>query len=237
ASIPTVGYGVPESLPFLSQTVPYTPGLHERDQSLRLVAATAGHVNPTAVGAIRLFADASPPASLPDGAIAIHAGAGAEVKRWTEEGWRALTERLMARYPVVLTAGDPVEEEEARRLSAGLAPGVTVAPRMSLPELAAFYRRCRLVAGPDNGPLHVARAVGTPTVALFGPTDPKQFGPTPQDGDIHQVIRLPWPCLPCRRLDYTPTELTYHLCVKRIEPDLVLAAIDRGLIAGATRTP
>ncbi|HEX6510684.1 MAG TPA: glycosyltransferase family 9 protein, partial [Chloroflexota bacterium] len=101
----------------------------------------------------------------------------------------------------------------------------------ALPELAAFYRRCRVVLGPDNGPLHLARSVGTPTVALFGPADPALFGPRPQQRPRHAVVRLPWRCIPCGRLDYSQAELAYHLCVKLIEPEQVLAAARRVLAA------
>jgi ADP-heptose:LPS heptosyltransferase len=110
---------------------------------------------------------------------------------------------------------------------------VTIVHGLDLPQLAAFFASARMVIGPDNGPLHVARSVGTPTIALFGPTNPEQFGPHPRNRGQHQVLRLPWRCLPCGRLDYNPGELTYHLCVKLIEPEQVLAAARQVLVSDA----
>jgi ADP-heptose:LPS heptosyltransferase len=161
-----------------------------------------------------------------EGPVIIMAGSSDEVdmaKRIRDFMDRSVT--------VVATATESADEaamaESIRDLLAG---PVTIVHGLDLPQLAAFFARCRLVIGPDNGPLHVARAVGTPTLALFGPTNPDQFGPHPRNGGNHQVLRLPWRCIPCGRLDYNPRELSYHLCVKLIEPEEVLTAARRVLV-------
>ncbi len=226
AGIPVVGYDVAECRPFLTQPVPYTKGLHESEQSLRLVSAVAGR--PMDVPTFDLFPQVE--VDVPEGAIAIHPGAGAEVKLWREDSWAEVIRELAKEGPLVLTAGSSEEVRMAQRISAGH----QIASGLSLPELASLYRRCRLVLGPDNGPLHVARSVGTPTITLFGPTDDRLFGPPPTDPD-HVVLRLPWRCIPCGRLDYNPAELSYHLCVKLIEPVRVLEAARRVLMARASK--
>jgi ADP-heptose:LPS heptosyltransferase len=259
AGIPVAGYDLPECRPFLSRAVPYEPGLHEIDQNLKLVEAVTGM--PAQPGeAVRLFPPTELPNYLPAGAIAIHAGAGAEVKLWDEARWAAVASALAEDAPVALTAGSPEEVNMAKRIRDAMnrpvtvvataadrheqaamaeslrglaARPVTIVHGLDLPQLAAFFASCRLVIGPDNGPIHVARAVGTPTLALFGPTNPAQFGPHPSNPGRHQVLRLPWRCIPCGRLDYNADELTYHLCVKLIEPEHVLAAARRVLV---TRT-
>jgi heptosyltransferase-3 len=230
AGLPAIGYDVPECRPFLARAVPYQPGLHETQQNLRLIEALA---NPLPdIQAPDLWPSARRPEELPDGAIAIHAGAGAAVKLWDEERWALVANELSAEAAIVLTAGNEEERAMAERIR-GRAPECRVVSGLSLDQLAALYRACRLVIGADNGPLHVARAVGTPTVTLFGPTDPGLFGPA--DGGQDEVVRLPWRCLPCGRLDYTPTELPYHLCVPLIEPEEVLQAARRRLTARVSR--
>jgi ADP-heptose:LPS heptosyltransferase len=226
AGIPVAGYDLPECRPFLAQAVTYQPRLHETDQGPRLVEAVAGRP----LGGFPqppLWAEVEPPAGLPEGAVAIHPGTRVEVKQWDEARWAGVASELAGEAPVVFTSGSEEELALARRIQAGMSAPACIAPLMSLPELAAFYRRCRLALGPDSGPLHVARSVGTPTVTLFGPTDPGLFGPRPGNGD--EVLRLPWRCIPCGRLDYTPGELAYHLCVKLIEPEQVIAAARRVL--------
>lgn len=260
ADIPVAGYNIPECLPFLSRSIPYEPGLHETDQNLGLVAAVAG-CSATPADEPPLFPEAEVPSYLPAGAIAIHPGAGAAVKLWDEERWAAVATALGEEAPITITAGSAEEVDMAKRIRDRMGRSVTVVAMtassadeaamqdsirdlmagpvkivhgLDLPQLAAFYARCRMVIGPDNGPLHVARAVGTPTVALFGPTDPAQFGPHPRNRGTHEVLRLPWRCIPCGRLDYNPDELTYHLCVKLIEPEQVLAAARRVLVTPAS---
>jgi ADP-heptose:LPS heptosyltransferase len=232
AGIPTVGYDVPECLPFLAAPVRYQPGLHETDQNLRLVEAIGGQA--FASVPVPLFPDAGLPEGLPDRAIAIHPGAGGEVKLWDEERWAVVADELSLETPVAFTAGNPDELAMAERIRRRMSRPANVAHGLSLEQLAAFYRRCRLVLGPDNGPLHVARSVGTPTVTLFGPTDARLFGPRGQELQ-HETLLLPWRCIPCGRLDYNRAELAYHLCVKLIEPEQVLDAARRVLMAQSSR--
>jgi len=232
AGIPVAGYDIAECQPFLAQAIPYHLGFHETDQNLRLVAAISGQPV-SRPDSTPLFLDGRLPAGLPEGAIAIHPGAGAEVKLWDEEKWARLADALANDGPIVINAGSAEEVAMAERIRGLMRQPAGLAQGLSLPELAAFYRHCRLVVGADNGPVHIARSVGTPTVALFGPTNPGQFGPHPQDSVPHQVVRLPWRCIPCGRLDYNPIELTYHLCVRLIEPEMVLVAARRVLV---TRT-
>ncbi|MBV8085017.1 MAG: glycosyltransferase family 9 protein [Chloroflexi bacterium] len=235
AGIPVLGYATPECSPFLSLALPFDPGVHETDRGLRLVQALTG------AAAARLPAICWPaatlPADVPTDAVVLHVGSGAAVKLWDETRWAHLAQALQAEgCTVVLNAGSRDEAAAARRIEAQVPTGIRVASNLSLEQLASFYRASRLVIAADNGPLHMARSVGTPTVALFGPTDPDQFGPEGQPDPLHEVVQLPWPCVPCRRLDYTPAELPYHLCVRLIEPERVLQAARRVLAAQAARS-
>lgn len=66
--------------------------------------------------------------------------------------------------------------------------------KTSVRSLAALFKRARLVVTNDSGPMHIAAAVGTPTVAIFGPTDPVKTGPY---GRAHKVVRAGCNCAPC----------------------------------------
>jgi len=99
-----------------------------------------------------------------------------------------------------------------------------------LSELAAIMARCRLVLGVDSGPLHLAVALGVPTVHLFGPVDSRAFGPW-GDPAHHIVVTSEMHCIPCNRLDYAPAELHQHPCVRNITVEQVLEAV-KGLIKG-----
>lgn len=98
--------------------------------------------------------------------IVILPGAGKANKLWPVERWREVARRTGA-----VIAWGPGEEELARSISAN------VAPRTNLRQLAALLRDARLVIGGDTGPLHLAAALGTRVVGLYGPTDPRRNGP------------------------------------------------------------
>jgi heptosyltransferase-2/heptosyltransferase-3 len=86
--------------------------------------------------------------------------------------------------------------------------------------------RCRLVLGADSGPLHLAVAVGTPTVHLYGPVDSRTFGPW-GDPARHIVLTSDMDCIPCNRLDYREDELEAHPCVRDISEAQVTEAARR----------
>ncbi len=166
--------------------------------------------------AVALLGDAVRP-------IAIHPGAGAAVKRWRSEAWASVISMLAAPGEAVVITGSAGEQALAAVIAAGIEsrPVRDVTSRTDVGALGALFARCRLVLGPDSGPLHLAVAVGTPTVHLFGPADARRFGPWGPPAR-HAVVRADIPCVPCGRLDWPdPSE---HPCVRVIDPAQVLAA-------------
>ena len=99
---------------------------------------------------------------------------------------------------------------------------ISLAGATDLGALAAVYRRCALVIGPDSGPLHLAVAVGTPTVHLYGPVDRRTFGPW-GSARRHRVVVSDWGCIPCNRLDWPGSTLAEHGCILDIRVEQVLA--------------
>ncbi len=111
----------------------------------------------------------------------LHPQPGFPYKAWTRAGWRGLMERLRAAgLEVVVTGGpDPAEGRRLQGLTAGL-PCRRLWGRLTLAATAEVLRRAALYVGVDTSVTHLAAACGTPTVALFGPTDPLRWAPWPQ---------------------------------------------------------
>jgi 3-deoxy-D-manno-octulosonic-acid transferase/heptosyltransferase-1 len=134
--------------------------------------------------------------------VAVNPVALWETKLWRNDRFALLADRLIDECgaDVVFTGGGddrPVIEEIRRMMTL---PSIDFSGRTTLTMLAALYQRSALLVTTDTGPMHLAAAVGTRVVALFGPTAPWRTGPF---GDGHQVIRTEPPCSPCfkRRCD------------------------------------
>jgi lipopolysaccharide heptosyltransferase I len=110
--------------------------------------------------------------------LALNPGAGEPAKRWTVAAYRQLGDALAARLGArpVLCWG-PGEDGLARSIAAGMRQTPFIPPATSIPEMVALLRRATLVVGGDTGPIHLAAALGVPTVGLYGPTDARRNGP------------------------------------------------------------
>ncbi|HET7341081.1 MAG TPA: glycosyltransferase family 9 protein, partial [Methylomirabilota bacterium] len=124
--------------------------------------------------------------------VVLNPGAGRSDKRWPVEHFAALAARLTqeAAAHVVVVWG-PGEAAAARAIVAGSAsagPRALLAPPTDLHELLALLRRASLMVAADTGPLHLAAALGTPCVGLYGPTSPERNGPY---GPGHRTLTAP----------------------------------------------
>lgn len=234
-----VGYAVPEVTPFLSHAMPYTAGRHEVEQNLRLVnwdplserRPTHPHQQSLAVDYPLEFQVAEQTLAWGRDVlqntrpIAIHPGAGAAVKLWQVERWATVADALANETDAqILLTGSAAEYSLCVEIAAHMETEARVmAGKTALDQLAAIQAECRLVLGLDSGPLHLAVAMGTPTVHLFGPVDRAAFGPWGPPAR-HAVLVSDWPCIPCNRLDFGPDELTYHPCVWEVDTNAVLTA-------------
>lgn len=152
----------------------------------------AASAQPTVAPAARHFCDALRPLNLtttdyhstlrfprpstfdlrPD-CIAIHPGSGSPRKNWPLERWMEITAKLDR--PVLLVLGEAERDWADNRR--GPQKRIELAENLPLPELAARLADCRLFLGHDSGVSHLAAAVGTPCMLLFGPTDPAMWAP------------------------------------------------------------
>lgn len=114
-------------------------------------------------------------------------------------------------------------------IAADITPPPVISSDMSVGQLAALLKRATLVLGVDNGPLHLAVSQGTPTIHIFGPTDPRIYGPwgaPEQHIVLASTTRCPGcPAIPCGRLDIGPRELADHPCTKLVTEEAVTKAI------------
>lgn len=252
AGIPYVwGFNVPECAPFLTHAQPVQDDEHQAAANLRLARAA------TIIGAEvedvsthlqfdftqegeQMVAAMLRTADIPSNAriVAIHPGSGAPIKNWLASGWHAVGNALTEdnRVYFLITAG-PTEQELAREVAAGLPQDRTaLAGETSLAVLAALYARCALVMGPDSGPLHLAVAVGTPSVTLYGASDPVRFGPW-GPAERHRTVETSIPCRHCGYLALPAAELPQHPCMQFIEPAAVTAVAQELLAAAVTSAP
>lgn len=129
--------------------------------------------------------------------VAINPVALWDTKLWREDRFAMLADRITGELniPVVIT-GSAHEKPYAESIikEVKTAKVVDLAGQTTLKDLACLYRQAAVVVTTDSGPMHIAAAVGTPVVALFGPTDPRRTGPY---GRGHTVISKTLPCSPC----------------------------------------
>lgn len=112
--------------------------------------------------------------------VALHPGSGSETKNWPVQKWRELGDWLFAGNPApaVMLAGGEADRKSLGLLSeAWQGRHVYFAQDLPLCQLAALLERCRLFIGHDSGVSHIAAAVGTPSLLMFGPTDPEVWAP------------------------------------------------------------
>ena len=143
----------------------------------------------------------------PGGFVHLHPPSRWHFKCWTSEGWAEIIARIRAAgWPVVLTAApgdkegrliDQIQQALAKRNEA---PALSLAGALSLKELGALTGQAKLFAGVDSAPMHIAAAMKTPVVVLFGPSGEGHWGPwgKPREGD-HQVVTrtTQFNCRPC----------------------------------------
>ncbi|HNV00296.1 MAG TPA: glycosyltransferase family 9 protein, partial [Verrucomicrobiota bacterium] len=159
--------------------------------------------------------------------VGISPGARWENKRWPAERYAALVARLAEECPQLRFAvlGAASDRALAEAVCAGRPDRcVNLAGQISLPEMVEWIRRCRVLVSNDTGPMHVAAALGTPVVALFGPTDPRRTGPYDQ---VDHVLQHPLACVPClkSRCSHAPP----LECLRLISVDQVCEAVRQRL--------
>ena len=159
--------------------------------------------------------------------IGINLGTTWETKRWHVENFAAVIRQIAQRYPnvkIVLT-GSAAERDIASVLHrAGIT--VNLVGKTTILQLGALIERFGVYLTCDSGPMHIAAAVGTPTVSLFGPTAPARHRPYGNAG--HIVLEKPVSCRPCYKRACSRNDAP-HLCMTEIRAAEVAAALTQFL--------
>ena len=161
--------------------------------------------------------------NLPRPRIALNVGASRAYKRWPLPNWAEVAQALTRSGRSVVFVGDKKDAETVAQITLHLSGGfVDLAGRTSLRQLASVLAACDLLVSGDSGPMHLAVAVGTPALAIFGATRPARHGPY---GARNIVLHDPAPGLttPGKR----PTEAEGAACMARVTPEQVLKEISR----------
>ena len=164
------------------------------------------------------------PASLPW--IAINASARWETKRWPPQHFAEAADQLSREHasPIVFIGG-AAEKPEAQAVMALMrTKAVDLTGQTPVGLLPCLLRQAAVLITNDSGPMHVAAAVGTAVVALFGPTDPRKTGPY---GRGHVVLTHAVECSPCFRRDCT--RAVRLECLLEVKPDQVVRAVRQQL--------
>jgi heptosyltransferase II len=160
--------------------------------------------------------------------VAMAPGAAHATKRWPAEYWVELVRRITPTGADVALLGGPGDAEVAGRISElGGANVASLAGALGLQETGAVIRRAEVLISGDTGVMHMATGVGTPVVALFGPTV-RQFGFFPYRSEAG-VVELDLPCRPCSAHGSARCPLGHHRCMKQMLPDLVFATLAKSL--------
>ncbi|MFN3656993.1 MAG: glycosyltransferase family 9 protein [Pseudolabrys sp.] len=224
----------------LTRSIPAASGVHRVEEMLRLADALGF----ARVGEL-VSPSPRPIAEMPAGDYAvIHAAPMYRYKQWTAEGWRALAVALAGRGLRVVATGGPAAGE--RRYLDAVWAGASVTRldgRLDWRQLSGLLAGARVYVGPDTSVTHVAAAAGCPTVALYGPTDPRLWGPWPKgglsetwaaSGRIQRrgnvwLVQHAFPCTPCqlegceRRLD------SHSACLDALAAGQVIEAVEQAL--------
>lgn len=169
--------------------------------------------------------------------VAIHPGSGGYslARRWSAKGFARVADALIERYSAhIVLVGTPADGV-SQVASLMRSEAVNLEGRTTLGQLAAILKRCDLFIGADSGVMHLAAAMGTPLVAIFGPSNYRAWGPWPRDGR-HIILRADLPCSPCSYVGYRVGQregCQAMTCMKAITPEMVLGAAER-LLQGRT---
>ena len=182
---------------------------------------------------------------IPERYAVLHLSPRFRYKRWNDRGWRDLIAWLRQRgLQVVVTGGDAQEEREyvAQVLAGGAHEVVNLSGRLRFAQTADLLRGAALYVGPDTATTHLAAACGTPTLALYGPTDPGIWGPLPRGGLVQPYARhaplqrqgnvllmqeSALPCVPCQEEGCERRRESYSACLDLMPAERVIGAAQR----------
>jgi heptosyltransferase-2 len=189
-------------------------GVQPRPQRLEL------YVDPDSVEASAASLD-----GLEKPVVAIAPGARWSTKRWIPEGFAAVADSLRRqRHAGIVLVGDDDDRDVCRQVVSLMQGEARILVGLSILKTAAVLERSRLLVCNDSGLFHVARAMGTPAVAIFGPTGP-QMGYYPWE-PYARAVSLQMPCSPCTSKGSRRCPKRHFRCMRDLSAEAVLSAAD-----------
>jgi lipopolysaccharide heptosyltransferase II len=157
----------------------------------------------------------------------LHPAAAFETKRWATENFARVAETLAGRGLQTIAVVAPHEAAINAALVANSCAPVVTFSDLSLPLVTALAARASLFIGNDSGLAHIAAAVGTPSVVIFGSSNVAHWRPWTGESVRSEVVREELPCQPCP--GYACGEFDAPECIRRVSVERVTAAIERVL--------
>jgi heptosyltransferase-2 len=199
-----------------------------RAHATRLYAETLAPLGVTGPGPMRVHLSRTAQAVAADAlaavrspAVALAPGARWATKRWPAERFAAVADALAAQGASIVLAGGPGDREAfAAFRAAARAPVAADLSPLPVDALAAAIARVKLLVACDSGPVHIAGAVGTPALSLFGPTSAVRWGPLPPG----RSLSLGLACSPCANHGGDTCPEGHHRCLGDLLPEQVMAA-------------
>lgn len=231
----------------LDHPVEIERGVHRVNEVLRLAQA----IGVAPVAEVVPPKGGTPPSPVPDRPYAvIHAAPMFRYKQWTAAGWRALANALAARGLQVIATGGPGDRAHLDDVWAGQPHVLRHDGALAWGELAALIEGARVYVGPDTSVTHLAAAIRAPVVALYGPTDPRLWGPWPSVGLdraweavgtiqnrgnvwlVQNPPSCPYNIFPCQQEGCLRHRESHSQCLDELTVEQVLAAVDAALAGG-----
>ncbi len=163
--------------------------------------------------------------------LLFHTGTTWETKKWSIEEWLELGRLVLDRFPsasILFSWGNELEHGEAEWLTKELGNRALLLPRLPLKSFCALLKKVDLAVGGDTGPIHIAAAVGTPTVSFYRATDARRNGP---QGPRHIALQSSMPCSICLKRS-CPEDQECRLAIRKAD---MFAAVVSILAPGVLR--
>jgi ADP-heptose:LPS heptosyltransferase len=211
--------------PLLDVSLTFDTSVHTSENARRLVWSVCGDAQPASTGPLIAIpedvrrAASERLAGIRHGpVVGVHASGGRLVKQWEPGRFAEVARRLVdGRGAGIVLTGGAADREMVDAVKGTLPRErvIDVAGEIDLLELAALLERLDLLITGDTGPMHLASAVGTPIVAVFGPSDPARYAPS---GPADRIVRSGIECSPCNRIRTPPSHCVGHIpdCLMRV---------------------
>jgi ADP-heptose:LPS heptosyltransferase len=240
----TAGWASGGGGPVLDMALDYDPAAHTSANARRLVRSVFGRTPPESARPLLTIPEAATAAAaeilrpgLGRPLVGVHVSGGRAIKQWDHARFADVAARLADdRGAAIVATGGPGDRALVSALQRALAPRpvIDAGEADGLLLSAAILARLEVLVTGDTGPMHLASAVGTPVVAVFGPSDPARYATS---GPFDQVVRIDLPCSPCNRIRRPPERCVGHTpdCLAGITANAVFAAASSVLDASAAR--